>query len=133
MLPVLLATLLSVASPNEAAVFVDKGDLFARAGTKQGIRVGMKLTLLGDKIGDTPERRTVGSAVVMEVWESLARLVPEEEGLKPQAVALPRKQPAEGGAALRDRGGTAPAASTGTGPGFKDFLSAHCQGVNVEV
>src|SRR5258706_16080406 len=29
-------------------VFIDQGDTFVRAGTKQGLKVGVELTLLGD-------------------------------------------------------------------------------------
>lgn len=76
----LLAVL--AADPNAVEVFKDKGDLFVRAGTNRGLKVGTELTVLGDRIGDTEEYRTGGKAIVLEVWETLARISPDEEARK---------------------------------------------------
>jgi hypothetical protein len=65
---------LSLSSNPQYDLFTDKGDTFVRAGAKKGLKVGAELTLLGDKIGDTDERRVVGTANVMEVWDSIARV-----------------------------------------------------------
>src|SRR4051812_4307355 len=59
---------------NAVELFVDKGDTFARAGSEQGLKVGSALIVLGPTIGDTQERRRVGTATVLEVWGSLARV-----------------------------------------------------------
>lgn len=59
--------------PN-VEVFVDRGDTFIRAGTTHGVKVGIVLPVLGPPIGNTQERRTIGGATVIEVWETLARV-----------------------------------------------------------
>jgi len=59
--------------PN-VEVFVDRGDTFVRAGTNHGVKVGVVLPVLGPAIGNTQERRTIGGATVIEVWETLARV-----------------------------------------------------------
>ncbi len=62
---------------SEVEVFVDRGELFVRAGAQAGLRVGDEVAILGARIGETKERRRVGSAMVMEVWPSLARIAPD--------------------------------------------------------
>jgi eukaryotic-like serine/threonine-protein kinase len=62
------------AAPSEFELFTDRGDLFIKAGSNNGLQVGSELTILGDKIAGTDERRRVGVATVMEIWPTLARL-----------------------------------------------------------
>lgn len=64
----------AAAQAAEVELFTDKGDVFIKAGTNAGAEVGTELTILGDKIANTEERRRVGSGTVMEVWPTLARL-----------------------------------------------------------
>lgn len=67
---VLLALLVLSQSPNtDAEIFIDRGETYIRAGTLNGLEVGAALEVL-----DTKSRQPVGSAVVMEVWESLSRV-----------------------------------------------------------
>lgn len=77
--------------PGTADLFKDKGDLYIKAGTRQGLKVGDDLKVLaGDK--------EVGSATVMEVFESLARVAVDDEAQKhPEAkkVRLGGKAPAD--------------------------------------
>ncbi|HZI13930.1 MAG TPA: hypothetical protein VE153_26415 [Myxococcus sp.] len=65
--------------PKMVGLFVDRGDTFIRAGTAQGIKVGDSVPILGDKIGNTEERRVVGSAAVLEVWRTIARVNLDEK------------------------------------------------------
>lgn len=60
--------------PKLVDLFVDRGDTFIRAGTAQGLKVGDSVPILGAKIGNTEERRVVGSAAVLEVWKTIARV-----------------------------------------------------------
>ncbi|MCI0569293.1 MAG: hypothetical protein L0Y66_00935 [Myxococcaceae bacterium] len=55
-------------------LFVDRAETYIRAGTEQGLEVGDTVAIVGDRIGDTDERRTIGSASVLEVWKRLARV-----------------------------------------------------------
>ena len=64
----------ALAQATETELFTDRGDVFVRAGTTAGAQVGAEVTILGDKIANTEERRRVGTGTVMEVWPSLARL-----------------------------------------------------------
>lgn len=96
---------------NQFETFADKGDTFVRAGSNQGLKVGMTVTVLGPRIGDTEERRRVGSATVMEVWESLARLAFDGDALKetgPRFVKLEAPQKKSTATATASSGGTAP-------------------------
>jgi len=68
-------------------VFTDKGDLFVRAGKNKGLKMGSEVKLLGEKIGDTDERRVVGKANVIEIYDTIARVVPDDEGKKAKPVA----------------------------------------------
>lgn len=72
MLLVILAAL--AASPTSVELFTDKGEMFIRAGTQAGLRVGQEVRVLGERIADTQERRTAGHLTVLEVWDSLARV-----------------------------------------------------------
>lgn len=65
----------ALAQATEVELFTDRGDLFVKAGTNHGVQVGASLTILGDRIGNTAERRRVGTATVMEVWPTLSRVV----------------------------------------------------------
>jgi hypothetical protein len=56
-------------------IFVDQDQPFVNAGYGQGLKVGSILPVAGgNPIGKTGERRDVGSAKVVELWENLARL-----------------------------------------------------------
>ena len=72
-----LALLLLAAEP-QFDVFTDRGELFVRAGTKDGLKVGIELQLV-----------PAGKATVMEVWDKLARIAPDEAGKKAKAALLP--------------------------------------------
>lgn len=85
----LLLALLA-ADPSTVEVFKDKGDLFVRAGTNRGLKVGTQLVILGEKIGDTEEYRTGGKAIILEVWETVARISPDEEARKLKEIKLAR-------------------------------------------
>src|SRR4051812_45988703 len=65
----LIALLLTQSPTLDAEVFVDRGETYLRAGSNHGLQVGNGLEIL-----DPKTRLPVGSGVVMEVWESLARL-----------------------------------------------------------
>src|SRR4051812_27819046 len=78
----LLLLALLAADPKLVEVFKDKGDTFIRAGTNKGLKVGSEVVIVGDKIGDTDEYRTGGKATVLEVWETLARISPDEDAKK---------------------------------------------------
>ena len=69
-----LSTTALAAAPAEVELFTDRGELFVKLGTNAGLQVGAEVTILGDKIGNTEERRRIGAATVMEVWPTLARL-----------------------------------------------------------
>jgi hypothetical protein len=55
-------------------VFLDRGETYVRAGTANGLELGAMVTIWGDLIPTTTERRRAGTATVMEVWPSLARI-----------------------------------------------------------
>lgn len=55
-------------------VFVDRSETYVRAGTAMGLDLGAMVTIWGDLIPTTKERRRVGTATVMEIWPSLARI-----------------------------------------------------------
>ena len=66
----LLALLILTQSPNtDAEIFTDRGETYIRAGQLNGLEVGSALEVL-----DAKSRQPVGSALVMEVWESLSRV-----------------------------------------------------------
>ncbi len=68
----LLATDAVADEPSE--IFVDRGETYVRAGSQQGLELGAAMTVWGDLIPTTTERRRLGTAVVMEIWPSLARI-----------------------------------------------------------
>ncbi len=88
---------LAARAEGEVEAFKDKGDLFMRAGSKQGLRVGGDVLVLGDTIGDTTERRVLGRARIIEVLDHLARLQPDAAAAKLPEIkwvkALPRVIP----------------------------------------
>jgi hypothetical protein len=146
-LSVLALTLLS-AAPSDFPTFEDKGDLFVKAGRQQGLQVGAEVELLGERIGDTEERRSLGVRTVMEVWNALARLS-SGEGEKPvraERARLAGKAAAPGKRA-EARSNKAPArrsdsraANTDPEAGktsavmsFNDHLSADCAGHEIDV
>jgi len=66
----LLALLVLSQSPNiDAEVFLDRGETYLRAGQANGVEIGAAL-----QVFDAKSRAPVGTAVVMEVWESLSRV-----------------------------------------------------------
>ena len=62
----------------QAELFKDKTEYFVRCGSSSGLGVGSVVLVLGESIGDTGERRSVGRATVMEVWAGLARVSLDE-------------------------------------------------------
>lgn len=139
------------AAPPSFPVFVDKGDLFVKAGTKQGLKVGSEVELLGSRIGDTEEHRRVGTRTVMEVWDELARLSEAEapaaekperarplgRGARP-AQQAERKAPGAGAAARAEPERARGSSSAGSGKtsaamGLNDHLSAQCAGHQIDV
>lgn len=67
---VLLALLVLSQSPNtDAEIFIDRGETYLRAGRDNGLAVGTSLEVV-----DAKSRQPVGTAVVMEVWEAMARV-----------------------------------------------------------
>ena len=63
-------------SGKRVELFEDRGEMFVRAGTKEGLTVGSQVKLLGE------EKRAIGSASVMEVWDSIARINPDVKARK---------------------------------------------------
>jgi hypothetical protein len=63
MASMLPALMLLAAAPASYELFTADGDVFVRAGSKQGLQVGVELKVAGG-----------GTAVVMEVWETKARI-----------------------------------------------------------
>lgn len=89
------ALLLALALGSDGVTFeafVDKGDVFIRGGATHGLEVGSEVAILGEAIGDTDERRTVGRALVVETWARLAR-VRLPDGLDPNSVKSVRWDP----------------------------------------
>jgi hypothetical protein len=75
-------------TPDETFdVFQDKGDWFVKAGKNKGLKMGDEVKLLGDKIGDTTERRVVGKGNVIELFDTIARVVPDADAKKAKPVA----------------------------------------------
>lgn len=70
----MLLLMVVLAAQPRFEVFKDKGEFFVRAGTVQHLRVGAEFRLLGEQVADTGEYRTVGKAVVLELWPTLARV-----------------------------------------------------------
>ena len=66
------ATIASTGAPVE--LFEDQGQTFLYAGSNQGLAVGSQVVIVGQRIGNTAERRRVGIATVMEVWPTIARV-----------------------------------------------------------
>jgi hypothetical protein len=78
----LVTALALSANPTVVDLFIDKGDHFIKAGKKQGLAIGVDVAVLGDRIGDTAEYRTAGSATVMEVWDNVSRVALDAEAKK---------------------------------------------------
>ena len=64
-----LAVLLGQASP-EPEVFIDRGETYVRMGYAQGLTKGVTLDILAPQ----DRNKVIGTAVVMEVWDGLARV-----------------------------------------------------------
>lgn len=98
----LLAGLYAAASSAQEApatyeIFVDRNETYVRAGTAQGLEQGSSVTVWGDLIATTKERRRAGTATVMEIWPSLARVNLDEaaradKAAKKYASFEPRKR-----------------------------------------
>lgn len=69
-----LAVAATAAAQEPSEIFVDRGETYVRAGSQQGLELGTGMTVWGDLIPTTTERRRIGTAVVMEIWPSLARI-----------------------------------------------------------
>ncbi|MCL2012531.1 MAG: hypothetical protein FWG75_07075 [Cystobacterineae bacterium] len=70
MLPsVLLSLLLTQSYLSEAEVFEDNAVFFARAGSAKGLKTGQEVWVV-----DAETAKILGSALVMELWEGMARL-----------------------------------------------------------
>jgi len=82
----LLLPALGFAEGTVVDAFKDKSEYFVKAGTKQGLKVGSEVVILGDQIGDSGEYRTAGKATVLEVWESLSRVSLDEEAAKAKEI-----------------------------------------------
>lgn len=133
-----LSLVLSAAAPTYD-LFKDKGDTFIRAGTNKAIKVGTEVQVLGEPIGDTGEYRSAGSATVMEVWETIARVSLDEEAQKhpeakkvrvggkpaPAAATLPK---AEESSATGPAGGTLKGAASVIGLGPAKQITVRNQG-----
>ncbi|MHB8876141.1 MAG: hypothetical protein ACYC8T_20825 [Myxococcaceae bacterium] len=102
---------------NVVEVFADRGDVFMKAGSKSGLAVGNNVTIYGDKIGDTSERRRIGTATVMEVWDTLARInldgAAKADGAAAKFAAAGQAKPAAQAAAAKASGGKAEGALRG--------------------
>jgi hypothetical protein len=141
-LSLLAVSLLSATA--EVPAFEDKGDLFIKAGKKQGLTVGSEVEVLGARIGDTEERRSIGLRTVMEVWDNLARLSGADGAAKekPERARLPQKaekRPAKSAssAPAKPAGNTGAndpeAGKTSAAMGFNDHLTADCSGHQIDV
>ncbi|MBL8954346.1 MAG: hypothetical protein JNK82_26445 [Myxococcaceae bacterium] len=62
-------TLLALALAQAPEVFVDRGETYVRMGSAQGLQKGTTLEILSAQ-----DNKGVGTGVVMEVWEGLARV-----------------------------------------------------------
>jgi hypothetical protein len=82
----LLLPALGFAEGTVVDAFKDKTEYFVKAGTKNGLKVGSEVVILGDQIGDSGEYRTAGKATVLEVWESLSRVSLDEEAAKAKEI-----------------------------------------------
>jgi hypothetical protein len=136
-----LALSLVLAGTNDTFdIFTDKGDMFVRAGKNKGLKMGSEVKLLGDKIGDTDERRVVGKANVIEVFDTIARVVPDDEAKKAKPVAA---RFGEGDAAAPAAAANKPAACPDAKPGApqisqhwgmtNDHFFGKCCGTKIEV
>lgn len=124
-------------------VFTDKGDLFVKAGKNKGLKMGSELKLLGDKIGDTDERRVVGKANVIEIFDTIARVVPDDEGKKAKPVAARMGEDAPAAAAPAQAAANKPAGCSDAKPNApqisqhwgmtNDHFTGKCCGAKVEV
>lgn len=120
----LMTALALHANPNVVDMFVDKGDTFIKAGKKQGLKVGSDVTVLGDRIGDTDEYRSAGTATVMEVFDSISRVALDDEAKKHKEAKHVRIGSAGGsggskGAAKGSTTKAEPAAAAEEGGGLK--------------
>ncbi len=82
---------LVLAAGPDAELFRDRGDVFVRAGTVQGLKVGAQVPVMGVRIGNTDEYRTAGHATVLEVWAALSR-VSLDAGAQASVSVLPDGQ-----------------------------------------
>ncbi len=120
----MLLPALAFAEGTVVDAFKDKNEYYVKAGTKQGLKVGSEVVILGDQIGDTGEYRTAGKATVLEVFENLSRVSLDEEAAKAKEIKKARiARSAAGPAKTASSGssGSSGAAPSGGGGG----LSGH--------
>jgi eukaryotic-like serine/threonine-protein kinase len=87
----LLVALDALAQPNTTVeVFSDKGKAFIRAGSDQGLTVGMSVAIVGEKMDSAGQRRTVGTATIMEVWPAMSRVSLDDAARAAQGKKLAR-------------------------------------------
>ncbi len=66
---------------KDAAIFADGDKLFARAGTEDGLKVGIEVRIVGAQTNDG-KRELLGRATVLEVFPKMARLSLDGPALK---------------------------------------------------
>jgi hypothetical protein len=69
MISALLAVALTQAPNAEPEVFIDRGETYVRMGFAQGLTKGVTVEIVS-----ADKKAVLGTAVVMEVWDSLARI-----------------------------------------------------------
>jgi hypothetical protein len=100
---ILAAVLLPAAALAQEAweAFTDKGSIFVRAGSQQGLKVGTELSMFKDANDATP----AGKATVMEVFDAMARINLDGASTAARAkyARIPGTGPALAGAELKGR------------------------------
>jgi hypothetical protein len=115
----MLVPALAFAEGTVVDAFKDKNEYYVKAGTKQGLKVGSEVVILGDQIGDTGEYRTGGKATVLEVFENLSRVSLDEEAAKQKEIKKARlaksaaATPSAPAKTAAGTGGSAPAGLVG--------------------
>jgi hypothetical protein len=81
--------ILAVALAQAPEVFVDHGETYVRIGYSQGLTKGVTLDITSAQDG-----KTVGTGVVMEVWDGLARVNLDSSASAFKGLKLARARPA---------------------------------------
>ena len=84
----MISTLLAVLVAQAPEVFVDRGETYVRMGYSQGLTKGVTLDILPSEGG-----RPIGTAVVMEVWDGLARISLDTAAAAHKGQRLARARP----------------------------------------